>query len=202
MNRKILILASSSPRRRDFVKRMGFSFRVLSPDIDERRKKGESPVKMAMRLSREKARAVAHSLSQSSDRFVILSADTIVVAPGGKVLGKPRSRVEAVQMLRSLQGKVHAVITAYCLLEIHQSRKIREICRRIRTRVKIRSMDSGEISRYVAQGESMDKAGAYAAQGFGALHIEWVRGSYSNVIGLPVSDVLKDLRREFGIYER
>jgi septum formation protein len=188
-----VILASSSPRRRELLERAGVTFIVRPPDIDESPKKGETPVAMVKRLAREKALAVV-AMSPPEKGWVVLAADTIVVEPSGKrVLGKPRDEAEARAMLRSIQGKTHLVYTGYCL--VGQDRrgkstvKVRAVC----TRVTMGRMGADDISRYLRAGESMDKAGAYAAQGVGMTLIEKIAGSYTNVVGLPVTEVLRDL---------
>ena len=190
-----LILASGSPRRKELLEKAGLGFQIVVPDVDEAPQQGEIPKKMVGRLSRAKAIAAREELrNQRSDALTadlwFLSADTTVVSAAGKNLGKPRDRTEARRMLRALQGKVHRVFTGYTLLfgnKVHT--------RVVETRVYMRKLSDVEIDTYIATGESMDKAGAYAAQGFGMILIEKIIGSYTNVVGLPIAEVLKDLKK-------
>jgi septum formation protein len=192
---KPLILASGSPRRKDLLTLAGVRFRVRVPDVDETPVNGESPRAMVRRLSREKAlEAWRNFLTERQSAFV-LSADTTVVSPDGLNLGKPRNAAEAERMISSLQGRAHQVLTGYTLLEVDGGQLIRKLTRVVRTRVSIQTMDRREIRRYVGLGESLDKAGAYAAQGFGMALIESISGSYTNVVGLPMVEVLRDLKR-------
>lgn len=190
-----LILASTSPRRIDLMKQVGLSFSVESPDADETPKKGESPRALVTRLSREKALSIAKKRS-SQDESLIIAADTIVVAPGGKqVLGKPRNEAEARKMLAKLSGDCHAVLTGYCILKSGS----KPFTRVVTSRVKMRKLSRTEIECYVKTGEPMDKAGSYAAQGLGMALVESIQGSYTNVVGLPMCQLIMDLEKNFGI---
>jgi septum formation protein len=183
---KKLILASSSPRRRELLVKAGVQFEVRVSDIDETPLKQEIPKKMVARLSAQKAAVISKDFP---DRW-ILAADTTVVSPRGKNLGKPVDSKEAMQMLRELQGKTHSVFTAYTVMNGKK-----KFTRVIETRVTMRRLSAQELKRYVDQGECLDKAGAYAAQGYGMVLIEKISGSYTNVVGLPVAEVLRDLAR-------
>jgi septum formation protein len=184
-----IVLASTSPRRIELMKQLGFRFKVVPPKTDEALRKGESPRAMVARLAEEKAEVVA----EGRDALVI-AADTTVVSPDGKrILGKPVSRSDAERMLRGLSGRVHTVLTAYCITLGGTS-----LVRVVRSRVKMRKLSAVEVRRYVASGEPMDKAGSYAAQGLGMALIEEIRGSYTNVVGLPMAQLVSDLER-FGI---
>ncbi|OFZ81048.1 MAG: septum formation protein Maf [Bdellovibrionales bacterium RIFOXYD1_FULL_53_11] len=188
-----LVLASTSPRRIELLKNAGFDFVLAKPDADESRRRGESPKAMALRLAQLKAMSVAALFSNDRKTAIILSADTIVVAPDGKtVLGKPRNARDAARMLKLLSGRTHTVITAYCLVSSNSRRKL---TRAVSTRVTFRPLSGREISSYIKTREPMDKAGAYAAQNAGMTIIKSIRGSYTNVVGLPVAEVLSDLRR-------
>ncbi|NDF14739.1 septum formation protein Maf [bacterium] len=191
---KLLILASGSPRRKDLLTLAGVRFRILVPDVDETPILGESPRSMVRRLSEEKANAVWRGLLEKNEAAYVLSADTTVVSPKGVVLGKPEDELHAERMIRALQGRAHEVLTGYTLLDLEGGRLRRKATRVVRTRVFIQAMSSSEIKRYVALGESLDKAGAYAAQGFGMAMIESISGSYTNVIGLPMTEVMRDLK--------
>lgn len=187
-----VILASSSPRRKDLLERAGVSFVTAIPDVNEDARAGESPMNLVKRLSKDKAQAVRERIGERRlEHSVILAADTIVVAPDGKtVLGKPRDFKEARAMLRRISGKTHQVYTGYCLMTGKKT-VVRAVC----TKVKIRDLGEAGIERYLSAGESMDKAGAYAAQGYGMTIIESIIGSYTNVVGLPVAEVLKDIKK-------
>ena len=188
-----IILASSSPRRKELLILAGLSFEVRVSDIDETPRRGESPKLMVKRLALEKGREVSKSATTGS-RYII-SADTTVVSPRERNLGKPRDEAEAIRMVRSLQGRTHRVYTGYAILKIESGRIVREISRVVTTRVTMKKMSTAEIRAYVARGECLDKAGAYAAQGFGMVLIERISGSYTNVVGIPVTQVLGDLGR-------
>jgi len=179
-----LILASSSPRRRELLGNAGVPFTVRTAPIVERALPGESPVDYAVRLAREKAAAAA-----GSEDEIVLGADTIVVIDD-RILEKPADAGEAARMLRLLSGRNHEVITGICLrykdgvVEDHE-----------RTRVHFLPLDEKEIADYVATGEPMDKAGAYAIQGRASRFIDRIEGCYFNVVGLPVATVWRHLKR-------
>lgn len=190
-----LILASGSPRRKDLLKSVGLGFEVIVPNISEVRKRGEAPQDYVRRLAREKAGKVAEGLAQSrSSSWIVIAGDTTVVSPKGKVLEKPLDSKDAQRMLKLLQGETHTVLTGYCLLSSEQ-----EVHRTVKSRVTLRKLSLGDIQRYIATGEPMDKAGSYAAQGFGMALISKLSGSYTNVVGLPMEQLLSDLEKKFGI---
>lgn len=191
-----IILASTSPRRIQLLKQAGIRFTVRAPQTDELEIHGESPRKMVARLALEKAQAVAKTVP-SKTRALILAADTTVVGPAGtrfadKVMGKPTSRKQALQMVGALAGRTHWVLTGYCLVDSNDRILKRKV---VRTRVKMRVLNSQEVQHYVDSGESMDKAGGYAAQGVGMTLIQAIQGSYTNVVGLPMAEVLADLKK-------
>lgn len=184
-----MILASGSPRRRALLQLVLDEFTVIPADVDERPVPGESPEQAARRLAREKALLVA-------DRYpaaLVIAADTVVALPenGGPetALGKPESLNDAIEMLSLLSGSRHAVLTGVCL---RSARGLSAFCER--TWVSFRSLDRAEIERYVAGGEPLDKAGAYAIQGGAAAFVEQVEGPISNVIGLPLEALVEALR--------
>lgn len=193
MNKKI-VLASGSPRRKELLEMAGIAFEVLVPEVDETPLPREAPQNMVKRLALMKALAAARECSGKNAAVIILSADTTVVDPSGMNLGKPRNLREARTMVAALAGKDHFVFTGYSLVEIRKGRVHRILSKRVRTRVRIREMTPREVRDYVGRGESLDKAGAYAAQGFGMALIEQISGSYTNVVGLPVTEVTRDLR--------
>jgi septum formation protein len=191
-----LLLASASPRRRELLRRAGVAFEILPADVDERVRSGESPRDYAARLAREKAQAVAARSGAEPPRYV-LGADTVVVH-AGRIYGKPTDPEDAVRILRELLGHTHCVLTAVALAR-SDGTSLREIC--VESQVSLREASVPEIRAYVAGGEPLDKAGAYALQGEGARFVVRVEGSQSNVIGLPLDETLA-LLRDAGIHGR
>lgn len=186
---RVVVLASASPRRRELLRSAGVRFSVNSQAIDEAIQIDELPADAALRLALEKANACAQS---SPDAFV-LGADTIVVVDApGEILGKPENAAQAEAMLGRLSGKTHTVLTAFAL--VCRSRGITEQ-RCIATAVEFRDLQPEEIRAYIATGEPLDKAGAYGAQGRGAALIRAIHGSYTNVVGLPLAEVLELLSK-------
>jgi septum formation protein len=178
-----LVLASGSPRRREILTRAGLDFVVICPEVDEAAHPGESPAELATRLAAGKALAVARDLPRNG--ALVLGADTIVVLDD-RVLGKPRDAEDAVAMLQSLAGRVHRVITGIAVADPGQEDAR---TRAVESSVQMRSAGEDEIRAYVALGESLDKAGAYALQGEGGrLFVTAVEGSESNVVGLPLEE--------------
>ncbi|MBU6374959.1 MAG: septum formation protein Maf [Bdellovibrionales bacterium] len=195
-----VILASTSPRRIDLMKQARIQVKVVSPDCEELQHVGESPISMVTRLAREKAKSVAMNLGRLKGPVVVIAADTIVVAPNKKnVLGKPKNSSDAEKMLQTISGKTHEVLTGYCLMGWSKPGVIRESCRVVRSQVSMRKLSKKMIREYVASGEPLDKAGSYAAQGFGMNWILSLRGSYTNVVGLPMCELLIDLEKKFGV---
>src|SRR5579862_9282483 len=180
----MLILASASPRRQELLRNAGIPFTVQPADIDETPLAGESPRACAERLAREKARAV----HQHYPHDFVLGADTIVVVDD-LILGKPRDAQDAARMLRMLSGRQHSVITGVCL-----SSSPSEVVSSETTLVNMSGIMDDEIRDYVATGEPMDKAGAYAIQGIASRWISRIEGDYSNVVGLPVARVYEMLK--------
>ncbi len=183
-----IVLASSSPRRRELLAALGLGFDVRAADVDESIRGGESAFDAAERLAREKAAAVA---SGAPDALVV-AADTLVVLDGN-ALGKPKDRADARRMLARLAGRSHEVVTGVALAKGGRIASGREV-----TRVFFAPMSADEVDAYAASGEPDDKAGAYALQGIGGLFVERVEGSPSNVVGLPVR-LVYTLARELGV---
>jgi septum formation protein len=183
-----VVLASSSPRRREILAGLGLAFDVRAADVDESLRDGESPFDAAERLAREKAAAVAAGAGEA----LVVAADTLVVLDGAP-LGKPRNREDARRMLARLAGREHEVVTGVALARGGRIVSGREI-----TRVAFAPMTPAEIEAYATSGEPDDKAGAYALQGIGGLFVTRVEGSPSNVVGLPVR-LLYTLAAELGI---
>jgi len=178
-----LILASSSPRRVEVLRNAGFDFEVIPSRVDESARPGESPVALAERLAREKAEDVAARLAPQNNA-VVLGADTVVVGDDGALLGKPQSPADAVAMLEKLSGRPHDVITGVALVAPGGGRVS---LAHERTRVFVRVLSRGEIESYVASGEPLDKAGAYAIQGRAGRFVTRIEGCYFNVMGLPLA---------------
>jgi septum formation protein len=174
-----IVLASASPRRAEILRGIDWPFETLAVNIDESRRAGEAAAGYVERLAQEKAEAARISKPAQ----LVLGADTIVVVDG-EILGKPRDADDARRMLRLLNGRWHQVLTGIALL--HGSEAPRAIVAHEVTQVKFAEMAAPEIDWYVSTVEPMDKAGAYAIQGFGARFIERIEGDYYNVVGLPV----------------
>ena len=182
-----IVLASGSPRRKQLLEMLRIPFRVIPPDVDEHVLPGEKPDAYVTRLSRAKAEAVV----SRAPGEVILAADTTVVL-GGKIFEKPTSPQHAVQMLEQLQGKTHEVLTAVAVAENGRLEQALDV-----SRVTFRPNTRQTLEAYVATGEPLDKAGAYAIQGLGAPLIERVEGDFFGVMGLPLRLAL-DLLAKFG----
>jgi septum formation protein len=188
----MLVLASASPRRQELLRNAGISFTVQPADVDETPLPGEPPRECAERLARDKALAVWRLRPQD----VVLGADTIVVVDEA-ILGKPIDPADAARMLRQLSGRVHRVITGVCVVEAAATGENRELRNASETTlVTMNDLSDDEIRDYVATGEPMDKAGAYAIQGMASRWIPRIEGDYSNVVGLPVALVYRMLREQ------
>lgn len=185
-----LVLASASPRRREILTGAGLEFEIRPSKVEERTRPGESPRDLAERLAREKALDVAEGLPDSPPRPVI-GSDTIVVV-GDEVLGKPVDVAHAVELLSKLMGRTHRVMTGVALAWTDGRPAESQV---VVSEVEMRSATRDELEEYVAVGESLDKAGGYALQGEGRRFVVEVRGSQSNVIGLPLEETLEMLAR-------
>ncbi|NBU21995.1 septum formation protein Maf [bacterium] len=196
-----LVLASGSPRRAELLKQLGLDFSILLPEIDETPLPGEGPRQLVRRLSREKAQSLEQrARKEYSHPIVLISADTIVVAPNGKtILGKPTSEQHARTMLKMLSGKTHTVFTGYTIQILQDRDQAKRLTRVIQSKVKILKLPSELIESYLKTGEPFDKAGSYGAQGIGASLIEKIHGSFTNVVGLPVSHLSVDLEEMTGM---
>jgi septum formation protein len=183
-----IILASSSPRRKELLEKLAVRFEVFPSLVDEIPLRGESPEDFALRTSMEKALSVSRNLCGDC---VVIGADTIVVIDG-EILGKPRNEEEAKFMLRKISGREHRVITGFSIVKPKAEILHTEF---VESRVKIKTLAPQEIEGYIKTKEPMDKAGAYGAQGIGAFMIEEICGSYTNVVGLPLAQVVDVLTR-------
>lgn len=166
---------------------VGLRFLVLSPEAEESHKSGESPVDYALRLSKEKALSVAEGCEADS---IVIGADTLVVVDKD-ILGKPLDEKEANRMLCKISGREHRVLTAFSLVKPQSDVLHAEI---VETLVTVKNLAASEIEGYIKTGEPMDKAGAYGIQGIGAFMIKEIRGSYTNVVGLPLVELLEALK--------
>jgi septum formation protein len=185
----LLVLASASPRRRDLLKQIGIvPAEILAADLDETPQKSELPRELALRLCRAKAAAVA----QQRPAALVLAADT-VVGLGRRILPKAETPEEVSDCLKLLSGRRHTVTTGLCL--IHPDGRI--AARTVETKVRLRRLEAAEIAAYAAGGEGLGKAGGYAIQGRAEAFIPWIGGSYSNVVGLPLTETA-GLLRGFG----
>jgi len=180
-----LILASASPRRAELLTAAGYAFEVMGTSVDETPAHGESPAAYTLRVALDKAHAVTKRPGASSilRDAVVLAADTEVVVDG-RILGKPADPEDAGRMLRLLSGRVHEVLTALVVVKDEEERT--DV---VRTSVSFVRLDNEDISWYVASGEPMGKAGAYAIQGLGGRFVDRIEGSWANVVGLPIHRV-------------
>ena len=181
------ILASASPRRVELLTLLGLHFEIMPSDVDETFLNGETPREHVLRLSEEKARRVSE---RYPDAWV-MGADTIVII-NGEVLGKPRTPGEAKDMLGKLSGQVHTVFTGFTVTRMSGDVIISNA---VESSVLFREIPEDEMAWYVRSEEPYDKAGAYAVQGMGAFFIKEIRGSYTNVMGLPLCEVVDVLKR-------
>jgi septum formation protein len=186
-----LILASSSPRRRELLGLTGLPFELATADIDETPHPGEPAAAYTIRLSQSKARAVARSVSGGA---LILAADT-TVADGDAILGKPADPAEARAMLRQLRGRTHQVYTALTVIDSDSGEQVTDAAV---TDVPMRGYSDAEIEAYIASGDPFDKAGGYAIQNSGFRPVNLTDGCFANVVGLPLCHLLRTLRR-FGV---
>lgn len=183
-----IILASASPRRSELLENIGLKFIKYPAFIEERFLPGETPEEGVKRLASQKAEYVADKCEYK--KGIIIAADTIVVL-GDKILGKPADEEEAYNMLTMLSGKSHQVITAVCIKDIANDKKIVDT---ETTQVHFRPLEKSEIWYYIKTGDPLDKAGAYGIQGLGALFVERIEGCYFNVVGLPLYRVYTMLK--------
>ena len=190
-----LVLASASPRRRGFLHQLGYPFEVVTPATEEKARPGEDATAYVRRNAAEKAADVAGRVAPGT---VVIAADTVVVLRG-RIMEKPKSVADAHGMLRALSGQVHQVITGFCVRgpDARGAGTVR--VESVATDVEFKELGDAEIAAYIQSGEPMDKAGAYAIQGRAAYMIRRIRGSYTNVVGLPLTELEEILAQGFGI---
>jgi septum formation protein len=194
VNGALLVLGSASPRRRDILNGLGVPIEVIAADVDETRAPQEPPDAYLERIVRAKLEAVCATVLARArpQHAAVLVADTTVVIDGD-VLGKPSDVADAERLLRQICGRTHVVKTRYAIA--CGGALPDPACERtVETRVTLRRASDGEVRRYAATREGLDKAGAYAAQGIGAFLVERIEGSYTNVVGLPACEVVSDLQ--------
>ena len=184
-----LILASASPRRAQILCDAGISFEIARANVNERRRLGESARVMTRRLAQAKAQIIAKKLGKKPLQTIVIGADTTVEVKG-ELLGKPQSLAQARKMLRKLAGRTHRVVTSVAAIRLpdHAQAIATET-----TRVRFAPLSAEDIAEYVATGEPLDKAGAYAVQGIGGRFIESIDGCYFNVVGLPLARLYRML---------
>jgi len=183
----LLILASKSPRRCELLKQLGVDFEVIPSKIEEDSVLGESPEEHVIRLAEAKAQDVGNRFP---DHWVI-GADTIVYVDG-IILGKPKGQQEALDMLRLISGKEHRVLTGVC---VRHFKKGKGECETVETAVRVKVLSQAEMDWYIGTGEPFDKAGGYGIQGIGSFMIESINGSYTNVVGLPLCELMQMMSR-------
>lgn len=189
-----IYLASASPRRKELLRQVGISFKVVPSTVEEKITK-EKPNEVVEELSYQKAVDVCGKLAaEGKDDFVVIGADTVVSA-WGKILGKPVDKADATRMLKDLQGGSHQVYTGVTVAWKYQDMAPMYVTFSECTDVTMYAMTDGEIKTYVDSGEPMDKAGAYAIQGLCAAHIQGICGDYNNVVGLPVGRLCQELKK-------
>ncbi len=189
-----IYLASASPRRKELLKQVGISFKVVPSTVEERITK-EKPNEVVEELSYQKAVDVCGKLvAEGKEDFVVIGADTVVSA-WGKILGKPADKADAAHMLKELQGGSHQVYTGVTLAWKYKDMQPMYAAFSECTDVTMYAMTDEEIKTYVDSGEPMDKAGAYAIQGLCAAHIQGICGDYNNVVGLPVGRLCQELKK-------
>ncbi len=211
-----LVLASASPRRKELLERIGFAVKIVPAEIEEVMEPEEDPTEFVKRMSRSKVLSVVNRLKgtmathaenqgqqnvgrgkkrEGPDRWVV-GADTIVVVDG-EVMGKPTSPDEAFDMLQKLSGRDHTVVTGFCVFDLIKNK---EGIQAVVSTVRFKRMSRREIEKYLSVGESTDKAGAYGIQGVGSYLIDSIIGSYTNVVGLPLCQLM-EMFEEMGAHD-
>ena len=187
---KKIILASASPRRKELLEKTGLKFEIVASDYEEDMNLKMKPLALANFLSKGKAEAVARKYKN----YVIIAADTFV-ALGDELLGKPRTTLEAEKMLRKISGKIVSIITGYTVIDTVANKKISKVSE---AKVHMKKLTVEEIKNYIKTKEPLDKAGAFAVQGIGAVLIKKIEGDFFGIVGLPLYDLSKTLKK-FGV---
>lgn len=181
-----IVLGSASPRRRELLEAQGFRLHVRPADVDETVQPGEEPAAYLARVVADKLGAAKTQIGPGMRADALIVADTTVTIDG-RILGKPIDREESKKMIEALSGRAHDVMTRFSIFALESGREHAET---VTTRVIFRALEASEVDAYVATGEGDDKAGAYAVQGKGAALVTRIEGSYSNVVGLPIAEVV------------
>lgn len=187
---KKIILASASPRRKELLEKIGLKFEAEPSGHEEAIPSGAEPHEFSQKISLEKAKVIA----SKHENAIVIAADTIIVL-GNKIMGKPHTETEARKMLEAINGRSHYVITGFSIVDTGRNKTL---SRSVETKVSIKKLTPAEIDAYVRSKEPLDKAGAYAIQGLGAVIVEKIEGDYYNVMGLPLN-ALTEALKEFGI---
>ena len=185
-----IILASKSPRRKEILETMGVEFEIDVADVDESVDESLSPLEAVCEISKRKAKAVSQ---RHTGEKIIISADTVVVIDG-RIIGKPKDKEDAFNILKGLSGKTHEVYTGFTIFGNGKSKTDYEV-----TKVHFKELCDEDIKRYIETGEPMDKAGAYGIQQKGNLFVEYIHGDYYNVVGFPISKICVTIKELFGI---
>ncbi|WP_270941414.1 Maf family protein [Romboutsia lituseburensis] len=186
-----IILASASPRRKEILENTNTEFEIIKSKIDEVILENELPSQVVMRLAFEKSIDIALKHPDS----LVIGADTVVVL-NNNILGKPKDSSDAFNMIKQLSGKTHQVITGISLINLNANQKIIDY---VVSNVKFKNLSEEDIKDYIQTNESLDKAGAYGIQGFGAMLVEEIQGDYFNIVGLPISRLSDLLKKHFNI---
>lgn len=186
-----IILASASPRRKEILENTNTKFEIIKSEIDEVILDNELPSQVVMRLAFEKSIDIALKHPDS----LVIGADTVVVL-NNNILGKPKDSSDAFNMIKQLSGKTHQVITGISLINLNVNQKIIDY---VVSNVKFKNLSEEDIKDYIQTNESLDKAGAYGIQGFGAMLVEEIQGDYFNIVGLPISRLSDLLKKHFNI---
>jgi septum formation protein len=190
-NTRKIILASASPRRKEIFKKTGLKFEVDESGCDEKMNRDLKPHALARSLSRAKAKDVARRHRNA----LVIAADTIVIS-GRKIFGKPGGEEQAREMLKTLSGKAHVVITGFTIIDTAGNK---EVSRSVETKVYVKRLSADEIDAYISSGEPFGKAGAYGIQGLGAVIVKKIEGDFFNVMGLPLNALAESLKK-FGVH--
>ena len=185
-----IILASASPRRKELLRSIGLKFRIVPSKVEEKPNPRLKPKAQVQFLSLQKAEAIVSKVANA----IVIAADTMVVF-GEELLGKPRNLEEAKRMLKKLQGKMHTVVTGFTIIDTESGRKV---SKSVAVKVFVKKLSNKEIEKYVRRENVLDKAGAYAVQGIGAVIVDKIEGDYSTVVGLPLNLLAKELQK-FGV---
>lgn len=186
-----IILASASPRRKEILENTNTKFEIIKSEIDEVILENELPSQVVMRLAFEKSIDIALKHPDS----LVIGADTVVVL-NNNILGKPKDSSDAFNMIKQLSGKTHQVITGISLINLNANQKIIDY---VVSNVKFKNLSEEDIKDYIQTNESLDKAGAYGIQGFGAMLVEEIQGDYFNIVGLPISRLSDLLKKHFNM---